>query len=205
MVRINLLPVKVSKKRVAGKQHLVLFAAVLVLGIVGNFVVASARGSVLSSKLAKIAQTKEQISRLDKVIGEVAKYKEAKKELEAKLAILDKLKAGRTGPVRMLDALASITPKRLWLKKMDEKGGTIYFDGAAATIDDVSAFMKELKRSQYFGGAELKKTTGKDEKGYRLVEFQLTAPAKYSPLAVAEAEAAAAKSGKAPAAAPKAR
>jgi type IV pilus assembly protein PilN len=204
MVRINLLPVKVSKKRVAGKQHLVLFAAVLVLGIVGNFIVASARGSVLSSKQAKIAQTKDQISRLDKVIGEVAKYKEAKKELEAKLAILDKLKAGRTGPVRMLDALASITPKRLWLKKMDEKGGNISFDGAAATIDDVSAFMKELKRSQYFGGAELKKTTAREEKGYKLVEFQLNAPAKYNPLAVAEAEAAA-KSGKAPAAAPKAR
>jgi type IV pilus assembly protein PilN len=203
MVRINLLPVKVSKKKVAGKQQLLLFAAVLLLGLVVNMVAAQSRASVLKSRQAKIASTKEQIARLDKVIGEVAKYKEAKKELEAKLAILDKLKAGRTGPVRMLDSLASITPKRLWLKKMDEKGNVVTFEGAAATIDDVSAFMKELEKSKYFGPPELKKTVAKDEKGYRLVEFVLSAPARYNPGAVDELAAAQAKP--APGAARKAR
>jgi len=193
MVRINLLPVKVSKKKVAGKQQLLLFAAILLLGVAVNMVAAQSRASVLKARQNKIASTKEQISRLDKVIGEVAKYKEAKKELEAKLAILDKLKAGRTGPVRMLDSLASITPKRLWLKKMDEKSNVVTFEGAAATIDDVSAFMKELEKSKFFGPPELKKTVAKDEKGYRLVEFVLTAPARYNPGAAEELAAAQAK------------
>ncbi len=190
MVRINLLPVKVSKKKIAGKQQLLLFAAVLLLGIVANVVVASARAGVLQSKQARIAQTRDQIARLDKVIGEIAKYKEARKELEAKLAILDRLKAGRTGPVRMLDALASIMPKRLWLKRMDEKGGSVTFEGTAATIDDVSAFMKELKASQYFGNAELKRTTARDEKGgTQLVDFQLVATVRYVPPATVTAAA----------------
>jgi type IV pilus assembly protein PilN len=89
----------------------------------------------------------------------------------------------------MLDSLASITPTRLWLKKMEEKGGTMTFEGAAATIDDVSAFMKELEKSKFFGPPELKKTTAKEDKGYRLVDFILTAPARYSPGAIAEAAA----------------
>ena len=183
MVRINLLPAKLTKKKIAGKQQLLLFAAVLLLGIVGNLVVAQSRASVLSSGEAKVKRTKEEISRLDKVIGEVAQYKQAKKELEAKLAILDKLKQGRTGPVRMLDSLASITPKRLWLRKMDEKAGTITFDGSAATIDDVSNFMKALEESQYFGRVELKKTAAKVEKSYKLVDFVVTTAARYNPLA----------------------
>jgi type IV pilus assembly protein PilN len=198
MVRINLLPVKVSKKKVAGKQQLLLFAAVLLLGVAVNLVAAQSRAAVLRQRQTKIASTKEQIARLDKVIGEVAKFKEAKKELEAKLAILDKLKAGRTGPVKMLDSLATVIPTRLWLKKMEEKGGTMTFDGAAATIDDVSAFMKELEKSKYFGPPELKKTVAKDEKGYKLVEFVLSAPARYSPGSLAAAEAAAAPAPAAP-------
>lgn len=183
MVRINLLPAKLTKKKIAGKQQLLLFVAVLLLGIVGNLVVAQSRASALETKQRKIKNTREEISRLDKVIGEVAQYKQAKKDLEAKLAILDKLKQGRTGPVRMLDSLASITPKRLWLRKMEEKGGSITFDGTAATIDDVSAFMKALEESQYFGKVELKKTTAKAEKAMKLVEFTITTGANYNPLA----------------------
>jgi type IV pilus assembly protein PilN len=190
MVRINLLPVKVSKKKVAGKQQLWLFAAILLLGIVANLAVSTMRAAVLDGKEAKLKKTKDEIVRLDKVIGEVAKYKEAKKDLEAKLAILDKLKQGRTGPVRMLDSLATIVPKRLWLRKMDEKGGKITFEGSAATIDDVSDFMKALRESKYFGDPELKKTEAKLDKGYPIVNFVLTTTAKYNPLAAAQADAA---------------
>jgi type IV pilus assembly protein PilN len=198
MVRINLLPAKLTKKKIAGKQQLLLFVAVLLLGIVGNIVVAQGRAAALESRQRKLANTREEISRLDKVIGEVSQYKQAKKDLEAKLAILDKLKQGRTGPVRMLDSLASITPKRLWLRKMDEKGGAITFDGTAATIDDVSAFMKALEDSQYFGKVELKKTAAKVEKATKLVDFTVTTAANYTPLvsgAVAASGAAAPAAG----------
>ena len=47
MIRINLLPVRVSKKKAAGKQQLVLFAVLLVGGYVGNFLWAQARAGDL--------------------------------------------------------------------------------------------------------------------------------------------------------------
>ena len=75
-----------------------------------------------------------------------------------------------------------VAPKRLWLRKMDEKAGSITFDGTAATIDDVSAFMKALEESQYFGKVDLKKTTAKAEKGMKLVEFTLVTGANYNPM-----------------------
>lgn len=191
MVRINLLPVKVSRKKEAGKQQLILFAAVVVAGLVLNFVWASQRAGVLKDLRSQVERKKAEIAQLEKIIGEVKNIRTQQDQLKQKLEILDKLKAGRTGPVKMLDELATVTPKRLWLRKLEEKGGTtITFEGTAATIDDVSAFMAALKTSKHFGKVELKKTTAKaDRGGLRLVDFTINASVTYGGL-VAQADAA---------------
>jgi type IV pilus assembly protein PilN len=189
MVRINLLPVKVSRKKEAGKQQLVLLAAAVAVVLVLNFFWAHQRAGVLKDLKSQVERKKAEIAQLEKIIGEVKNIRTQQDQLRQKLEILDKLKAGRSGPVKMLDELATITPKRLWLRKMEEKGGaSITFDGTSATIDDVSALMAALKTSKHFGKVELKKTTARQEKGgLRLVDFTVTASVTYGGL-VAQAE-----------------
>jgi len=196
MVRINLLPVRVSKKKEAGKQQLLIVAAVLVLGLAVNYVWASARAADLKAREAKVARTREDIAQLERIIGEVKNIKDAQQELQKKLDVLEKLKQGRSGPVRMLDELATVTPRQLWLTKLDEKSGAMTFQGAAASIDDVSEFMTKLKQSRYFTKVELKRTTAVKStgRGERLVNFEITASARYNPLAV-EAAAVPGKKG----------
>jgi type IV pilus assembly protein PilN len=179
MVRINLLPVRVSKKKEAGKQQLVLFAVLLVGGVVGNYLWTSARAGDLQAREQKLARTQADIAQLDKIIGEVKSLRTQQQALKDKLAVLDQLKQGRTGPVKMLDELATITPKRLWLRKMDEKGGRLTFEGTASSIDDVSVFMTALKGSRYFADVELKRTAAKTEQAFRVVEFTILANARY--------------------------
>jgi type IV pilus assembly protein PilN len=181
MIRINLLPVRVSKKKEAGKQQLLLFALVGILVIIGNFWWSKSRGDDLAARLQKLRRTKDEIAQLERIIGEVKNIKAQQAELRDKLAVLDKLRAGRQGPVRMLDELATIVPKKLWLRKMEEKGGSVAFEGTASNIDDVSAFMSALRRSRYFTAVELKKTTARSEKQLRLVDFTVTAAANYAP------------------------
>lgn len=184
MVRINLLPVRVSRKKEAGKQLIVLFAILLAAGIAFNFLWANQRSGVLKDLRAQADRKRAEIQQLERIIGEVKDIRAQQEELKKKLDILEKLKAGRSGPVRMLDELATIIPKRLWLRKLDEKGGTtITFDGAAATIDDVSSFMAALKTSRHFSAVELKKTsstTGKQGGAtIRLVDFTISAGVTY--------------------------
>ena len=50
MIRINLLPVRVSKKKAAGKQQLLLFAVVIVAAWLGNLAWASSRASDLGAR-----------------------------------------------------------------------------------------------------------------------------------------------------------
>jgi type IV pilus assembly protein PilN len=181
MVRINLLPVRVSKKKQAGTQQLAVGIAVLALALAGNFWWSSSRAAAVSRREAKIARTRAEIAQLEKIIGEVNELKQQQAAVKDKLAVLDKLKAGRAGPVRLLDELASIVPKRLWLNKVDEKEKVVTFDGSAAAIDDVSLFMSGLERSPYFSGVELKRTAAKPQGRFRTVDFTIIAKAEYSP------------------------
>jgi type IV pilus assembly protein PilN len=192
MVRINLLPVRVSRKKLASKQQLVFFALIVVLGFAVNFVWASARAGELARREAQLKRTRDEIAQLDRIIGEVKNIKTQQQQLREKLEILAQLKEGRTGPVRMLDELATKMPKRLWLTKFDEKKGVAKIAGIAASIDDVSELMTALKGSPHFKSVELEKTAAKaDAKtGLRLVDFQMTANVSYAPKSTAAVAAA---------------
>jgi len=111
----------------------------------------------------------------------VKTIRQQQQQLQEKLDVLDKLKQGRTGPVRMLDELTAITPRRLWLKRMEEKAGKVTFLGGATNVEDVSVFMGALKNSKYFADVELKRTDSKTEGPFRTVEFTITAIGRYTP------------------------
>jgi type IV pilus assembly protein PilN len=187
MIHINLLPVRVSRKKAAGKQQLILFAVVIVAGYVGNFIWSGTRAAELKAVEAKVRATRDEIAQLDRIIGEVKNIKDQQAQLREKLDTLERLKAGRTGPVKVLDALATLTPKRLWLTKIEEKGGALSFTGSASTIDDVSEFMTALKGDPHFTTVELTKTAANVSATRKLdyVDFTLTAAVTYAPMAAA--------------------
>lgn len=196
MVRINLLPVRVSKKKEAGKQQLVLFLLVLLAGAIGNWWYHELRAGALEAVERDLKKTKEDIAELDKVIQDVDKIKAEEAMLKRKLETLDRLRKGRTGPVRMLAELGENTPRRLWLKKLEEKAGQVTFTGSAASIDDISEFIRKLKGSKYFDRIELKNSTAKTADGVRIMEFTINGVGKYSPGVTPPPPAAGAKPGK---------
>jgi type IV pilus assembly protein PilN len=144
MIRINLLPVRAVKKREMGRQVLVLFALVLLGAGVGNYFWYADRDGELKRHRQGIAQTRAKIAELEKVIGEVKNINTRKAEVEKKLAVLESLRKGRNGPVRMLDALASATPKKVWLKTFSEANNAVSIDGSAVSHDEVAEFMRGL-------------------------------------------------------------
>jgi type IV pilus assembly protein PilN len=181
MIRINLLPVRVSRKKQAGRQQLAIMAGVLVAVFACNFGWTRIRAADLAARERKVQSTRAAIAQLERIIGEVKTIKAQQAAVKDKLAVLDKLKAGRQGPVRVLDELATIVPKKLWLRKFDEKAGAVTIDGTAETIDDVSLLLTALKQSRHFTSAELRKTSAKGEGRQKLVEFTITASVNYTP------------------------
>ncbi len=144
MIRINLLPVRAAKKKEMGKQILVLFAIVLIAAFVGNYMWYADRKAEFDQNAAGIVQVKAKIAELEKVIGEVSKINDRKTEVQKKLGVLDNLRKGRAGPVKMMDALATATPKKLWLRQFTEDKGGVRISGSAISHDEVAEFMSSL-------------------------------------------------------------
>jgi type IV pilus assembly protein PilN len=177
MIQINLLPVKAAKKREFGRQQLVLFVLLLVLAGIGNYFVYNRFESELRSLDKQIATTQTEIAQLEKTIGEVKSIKEDKKALEDKLKILDTLKKGRTGPVKVLDELATVIPQKVWIIDFNEQGGNVTMTGQATTYEDLSAFSKKLKASTHFTNITIK---GARQQADGTVNWVITCNANYS-------------------------
>src|SRR6266852_6159328 len=144
MIRINLLAVRQVQKREVSRQFLILVGVVVVLAIVVNYLVYDRLAHQSDQNAKRLTQTQLRIAELEKVIGEVNNINKRKKEVEDKLKILSDLRKSRSGPVRLLDALATAIPKRVWLTDFDEKANAVKIQGVARSHDDVAEFMRAL-------------------------------------------------------------
>ena len=145
MIHINLLPVRQEKKREVGRQFLVVVGGALFITLLGNWLWYDSLASEEKKNAQRMAATQARIAELEKVIGEVDKINARKKDVQAKLAILADLRKQRTGPVRMLDALSTAIPKKVWLTGFDEKSGAVKMTGRAVSHEDVAEFMRGLQ------------------------------------------------------------
>lgn len=145
MIRINLLPVKASRKQEAGRQQLAIFAFVLIAAVGGNAYVWHLRDAEQTRLQAQVQKTQAQIAELDKVIAEVKDINNKEQELRTKLDALNTLKAGRAGPVKVLDAFQTAMPKKVWVATVGETGGAMKISGTAMSQDDLAEFMSSLQ------------------------------------------------------------
>lgn len=144
MIRINLLPVRQVLRKRQGRHALVAYAAMVLLALAANFFWYYQRDVEVQQTNGRIAETRERIEKLDRAIGQVANINKMKKDIDDKLAVLETLKKGRMGPVKMLDALASATPKRVVLKEFEEQANQVKISGEASSHEDVAEFMTAL-------------------------------------------------------------
>lgn len=144
MIRINLLPVRQVKKRELGRQILILFGVLIVGAGVGNYLWYANRQAELTKIQGEISNTQKSISELEKVIGEVNNISKRKKEVEDKLKVLGELRKGRSGPVRMLDALATATPEKIFILDFNENASQVKLQGTGASHEEVASFMRSL-------------------------------------------------------------
>ncbi|HEY0882581.1 MAG TPA: PilN domain-containing protein [Archangium sp.] len=144
MIRINLLPVRQVQKREQGRQFLVVMVGMFIIAAAANGYWYVWMDGKREAAQRRLDDTNARIAQLEKVIGEVTNLNRRKKEVEEKLAVLDKLTKQRAGPVKLLDALATAIPKKVWITSFEEKGGAAIMVGNADSFDDVSEFMRGL-------------------------------------------------------------
>ncbi len=176
MMEINLLPHREARRAADLRESVMLLVLGLVLIGGGVFFANKSIQSELAQAKATVAQLEADIARYKPQQKQVDAFKKQKKELQDKLDVISSLERSRTGPVRLLDELASNAPERLWLTSIATKGKVIRLEGQSLDTGVVADFLRVLNASPYFKNVDLDKTTGgKVVEGVRLVNFVIRA------------------------------
>lgn len=210
MIRINLLPVSDGDRLAQGRLHLLIFVGVLVM-------IAALLGLIFMATSAELEELKQrrdrgkaEVAQMDRDAKEIKALNSEAEQLQKQLAVLDELKAGRTGPVRMLDELkAMLNPprneedrfaqlqknwnvewntERLWLTSTIEKNQSFEMKGSAINADDVAEFLQRLTTSKHFQNIQLdfveaktaKTAAGRASRDIKYVIFRITGDLSYS-------------------------
>lgn len=118
MIKINLLPVRAARKRENLRQQLSIFGGVIALTVAVLIFWHHSVANTITEKNREIGDIREEIAQLEREIGDVDKYKGLETELTTKLEIIDNLIKNKTGPVRVMDRLSRVIPRKVWLLKM---------------------------------------------------------------------------------------
>jgi Tfp pilus assembly protein PilN len=110
----------------------------------------------LSRLDGEIAAAEAETRRLRAVLGDVQKFEARRAQLQQRVALIEELRKGQGGPVRMLDAISRAVPDRLWLtqltQKADEKTKVtdVTIVGVSTSLTSLSDFVGNLEGSGFF-------------------------------------------------------
>lgn len=178
MVRINLLPVRASKKKETAKQQMAILAVsalIVLLAGLGLYLYAQAK---IKATKAQIEKSESDLKQLKSKIGELENIKKLKDDVTKKLDVLGQLRKGKTGPVRRLATLSDATPDKLWITKYTESGKGVSIGGIAIDEDLIASFMRNLQGSEDFTNVELVVSEQTEIDGVKAKRFELTCALK---------------------------
>lgn len=169
MIRINLLPFRAARKKENIRRQLTIFA----LSVVFLLVVMAYYYMKLSTTLSNLKKEEQQIrvelAGYKKTIERINSLEKKIAEIRKKLDVIKDLEKKKTGPVLLLDQIATAVPKeKLWLTSLDEKKGKLTLNGTAMDNETVAVFMTNLENSELITSVDLKSTRLRSLPKYKL-------------------------------------
>jgi Tfp pilus assembly protein PilN len=114
-----------------------------------------------------LAQTRARFDQRQKI----------KDEYEARVKVIDSLRASQSGPVQLLTMVSATVNNtdEVWLNAMTDGGTSVSVDGTALSTNAVANLMTNLMKTGYFKSVEIKETyQDESEKKIQAFNFSLT-------------------------------
>lgn len=174
MIRINLLPYRIERRRGQILRYvLVALGALLVtlLLLLASYSWTSMRVDDAKNELANI-QARNHALKVK--IGELSKFQDVQAEVKQKLELVDRLQRDRFRSLISLQALSLAIPKNVWLTQVHDNGGSISLTGLGESNRAVSSFMRALEGRKEFSNVSLQVIRRQSVGGVTLRSFSLT-------------------------------
>jgi type IV pilus assembly protein PilN len=129
MIQINLLPVREARRAADLRQQGMQMLLVMMVVATGIGFTHSRLSDKISESKHRMSQMERDIKQFKPQLDQVAAFRKKKSGLERKIGVIEELDRARSGPVRVMDELATHTPERLWLTKFSTSGKNITMTG----------------------------------------------------------------------------
>jgi type IV pilus assembly protein PilN len=155
MIRINLL----SAERERGKrrpafqlaQRLTLACSLILVATglgIGWWYWSLAQQSVRLDEEIGAAQKETQVLR--GLIQQVEQFEQRRGQLQQRVALIEQLRTGQSGPVHLLDQISRSLPDLLWLTELKQQAGIVTIAGRCTAMTSLSDFVSNLEASGVF-------------------------------------------------------
>ena len=177
MIKINLLPFRVARKKENIRRQISVFLLLILLTVVAlSWYTLVINKQILTVK-EKTKQVNRQILKYKEKADRVAKIKKDLKVLQEKLEVVSSLKKQREKQLILFDGMTDlVVPGRMWLQSFKTDKNTVTIKGIAFDNPTIADFMGRLENSPLFGFGKVDLKTAKMKKfkdGVMLKSFEL--------------------------------
>jgi Tfp pilus assembly protein PilN len=180
MIRINLAPAEVRRRRAAFKLPElrvnlgIIFGVLYLLALGGSAYYwwdLTSQEKHLAEAIDRLTKENDSLkAKIDVGKNVAAQLTEAKRRVQ----VIEELTKGQARPILLLDAFADSMPRDLWVTGMEERGATLRVTGTAFSTVAVSDFMNNLRASGKFKEVDLIVSRQDLTKSPSLVTFEVT-------------------------------
>ena len=152
MIRINLMAVERGRTarrfgpELGNKVTLVcgaIFVGVVVMVVWQSF-------GVREETARQLRLVNQDLASMSDVVGRSNEFEAQSAELARRVALIEELRGGQGGPVRMLDQVSRAMPEGVWLTELRQEGADITVQGRATSLTVLSELVVALESSGYF-------------------------------------------------------
>ena len=174
MTRINLLPWREELREEKQKEFYQYLAFVLIVAAGLVFVGGQYVNSGIDEQEQRNAYIRKEIATLDTRISEIRDLTQRRRELLARMQVIQDLQGNRPVIVRIFDQLVRTLSKGIFYGNLSLAGTNVSVTGIAESNNRVSELMRNLDASEWFKDPNLRSLAEAPSYGDQASQFDLT-------------------------------
>ncbi len=160
MISINLLPIRQIKQRIRARNELLSLLGALALVLIIMGITAYSQGHKIAEINQRTSTLQAEKNKYRAIVNQINRIKKEQDLLNYKLKAIETLNNNAHLPVRIMDAIARLTPSnRMWLNSMQLSSNTLALQGTALDNATIAQYMERLKASPFFNKPQLQNSS----------------------------------------------
>lgn len=177
MIKINLLPFRAARKKENIRRQISIYALIVIFVLVVTGYYFLTLNREISRLETEKAQKKKELATYAQTTKKIKALRIKIKKIKGKLNVIQDLEKKKTGPVLLLDEIATAVPRdRVWLSSLSERAGILTLKGTARDNDTVALFMTNLEKKKHINSVDLSSAQLRELKAHQMnvTDFVIT-------------------------------